>query len=770
MPLLPDVFDAAAHAALSNLEVALDLAARGFAVFPCRPDGPEAKRPYPGIPWRQASSTDPRRIGSWWQMHPDAVPALDIAKTDLIVIDLDGDAGFADWATLAGGRDPDGPFVDTPSGGRHLYFRRDGWHHGNGRGSLPPKGKKEGIDVRGSGGYVIAPGATMLDGRRYEPDGDPLGDAPAIPAWLREVLSAKEHAPQKMTIAETDSHSTTSLQKVQTTIASDDRKRAYGEEALTREVAALASTFAGGRNEALNRAAFALGQLVAGGCLDEGRVRQALTGACEDNGLRKDDGPRQVNATITSGLRAGARDPRGPPEKADDLGAHGATIAARLLERDDRTILDTTTGEILPTRLDASEADGELPEALTRVPGILGEITDWICDTARRPQRALALGAALTILGTACGRHLAGPTNSGTHLYVIGLAPTGAGKDHALQQISEALRAANMPQHIGPSQFISMPAVINFLYRAPLALCAMDEFGSFMKRINGKRASGFEGAISGVLRTAWGTSFRPLTTPEWAGRASETIVAPALSIYGASTPEEFYGALDGADMSNGVLNRLLVIETRSRPEDRDPLRDPFDVPARVSDGIREVYTRMGPLIAGQLNRPDSRPDVHRMPWGPRADAAYRALVDSINRRCDGDAMAQAFYARTAEMAVRMATIRAAGIYPRGPELDEESMQWGAELALWSAKVMARGAMDHVSESENQSAAQLVRRTIREAGTITRRDLFRRIRGRIKQRDLEEILKALGEAGEIESPVPETPPSGGKAVKKYTFLG
>lgn len=39
-------------------------------------------------------------------------------------------------------------------------------------------------------------------------------------------------------------------------------------------------------------------------------------------------------------------------------------------------------------------------------------------------------------------------------------------------------------------------------------------------------------------------------------------------------------------------------------------------------------------------------------------------------------MAQAFYARTAEMAVRMATIRAAGIYPHSPKLDEESMLWG----------------------------------------------------------------------------------------------
>ena len=66
--------------------------------------------------------------------------------------------------------------------GQHSYFRQWG-SHGNGMGNLP-----EGIYVRGYGGYVIAPGATFIDGRRYEPLEGHFLDAKAAPVWRVEIL------------------------------------------------------------------------------------------------------------------------------------------------------------------------------------------------------------------------------------------------------------------------------------------------------------------------------------------------------------------------------------------------------------------------------------------------------------------------------------------------------------------------------------------------------------------------------------------------------
>jgi len=45
-------------------------------------------------------------------------------------------------------------------------------------------------------------------------------------------------------------------------------------------------------------------------------------------------------------------------------------------------------------------ADSDPLEAYTHCPGLVGDIVDFITDTARRPNRVLALGAAVTVVGT----------------------------------------------------------------------------------------------------------------------------------------------------------------------------------------------------------------------------------------------------------------------------------------------------------------------------------------------------------------------------------
>src|SRR5262249_13147243 len=125
-----------------------------------------------------------------------------------------------------------------------------------------------------------------------------------------------------------------------------------------------------------------------------------------------------------------------------------------------------------PTTTPAVKADPLV--ALTIVPGVLGDIIDWVVATARRPNRVLALGAAVTGVGTWTRRRVAGPPRPATHLYVIPVGPTGSGKQHLLEATMALMWAADAHGHIGPGEFISMPAVLNFIARKPLALCLQD--------------------------------------------------------------------------------------------------------------------------------------------------------------------------------------------------------------------------------------------------------------------------------------------------------
>src|SRR5262249_33578075 len=153
------------------------------------------------------------------------------------------------------------------------------------------------------------------------------------------------------------------------------------------------------------------------------------------------------------------------------------------------------------------EAANDL-EKLTYVPGLVGDITDWIVTGARRPNRVMALGVAVVVVGTIIGRLIQGPTGSGTHLYIINLAPTGNGKDWPLQCGATLMTAAGLAHLIGPDEFASSPGFWNRLKRNPHLICFVDELGNELKNINDQSGNGWVYKIIGTLKkcyNAWST-------------------------------------------------------------------------------------------------------------------------------------------------------------------------------------------------------------------------------------------------------------------------
>ncbi|MFH1885422.1 MAG: hypothetical protein ABIM40_01885 [Pseudomonadota bacterium] len=88
------------------------------------------------------------------------------------------------------------------------------------------------------------------------------------------------------------------------------RTSAYGQAALDQELEAVRTAPEGTRNETLNKAAFALGQLIAGGEIDRAEVEAELISAAIEVGLGEDE----TRKTIRSGMQAGAREPRIAPD------------------------------------------------------------------------------------------------------------------------------------------------------------------------------------------------------------------------------------------------------------------------------------------------------------------------------------------------------------------------------------------------------------------------------------------------------------------------
>ena len=154
---------------LAEIDIRKHLISRGdrlYLVF--KPDAPGDKAPL-GVSWREASSNDPAIIKSWWRRNPHALVAIDCGKSSLVVIDADRHGAIDGVALLKELMGSDltvfgCPIVKTARDGLHLYFAQpESEKFGNRRGALPA-----GIDVRGQGGYVIAPGSRRINGASWE--------------------------------------------------------------------------------------------------------------------------------------------------------------------------------------------------------------------------------------------------------------------------------------------------------------------------------------------------------------------------------------------------------------------------------------------------------------------------------------------------------------------------------------------------------------------------------------------------------------------------
>ena len=147
-------------------EAALFYAQQGLAVFPLKP---RSKQPATNTGFK-AATTDPDRIAEWWDQHPDSNVGIATGKVSggLVVIDLDidedkGKNGYEvlkDWQREHGALQ-ETAMVITGRGGYHYYYRDSGtWRNRT--------GLYEGVDIRGDGGYVVAPPSVHENGRRYE--------------------------------------------------------------------------------------------------------------------------------------------------------------------------------------------------------------------------------------------------------------------------------------------------------------------------------------------------------------------------------------------------------------------------------------------------------------------------------------------------------------------------------------------------------------------------------------------------------------------------
>lgn len=271
---------------------AVELANIGLAVFPVR-----RGRKEPALrDWQARATTDAVEVTRLFRGGTFNIGIATGTRSGGFVLDIDRKEvdGLTTLAELEDrhGELPETWMVQTPSGGRHLWFASPPDRSVRNRAGFAPA-----LDIRGDGGFVVGPPSVVGNGHyrwSVPPNCQGLAEAPQ---WLLDLAAPPRPPPSQ-------------ARSTGLSAAGKGGLARYVAAAVVGEVQKVEAAPPGRRNQTLFQAAANLGELVGAGVLRSELVEISLSIAAEACGLTHDDGRQAVASTIASGMRRGMANPR----------------------------------------------------------------------------------------------------------------------------------------------------------------------------------------------------------------------------------------------------------------------------------------------------------------------------------------------------------------------------------------------------------------------------------------------------------------------------
>jgi hypothetical protein len=533
---------------------------------------------------------------------------------------------------------------------------------------------------------------------------------------------------------------------------------AYVRSAVQAELDSLASTTEGDRNNTLNEAAFAFGQFVGAGALDQSGAESALLTVARQVGL----GDKESRSTIKSGMRAGKEEPR-------DL-SHVGRAAKKAKEAKNGSTIPSEGGLISLNSLFSQPvgAEDDVPVVIRDWPsppddsawhGPAGKLARAICEHTEADEIGILVQ---TLVGWAnlARRQAFFQVNSTRHylnLFACTTGPTALGRKGTAWDIVLSVLSPCDPEwalHSVKGGLTSGEGLIWEVRDEIWKKEAVREKGQPVRYeevmvdggISDKRLMAVEtefggtlkiltregNTLSAVIRQCWDNGILRTITKNNPARATDAHV----SIVAHITEQEVSRFLSANDAANGFANRFLwvaVRQTRFHP-------DGAPIPAHA---ILEAQTHL--QAAAEFASAESR----RLERDAGAAALWRSVYRDLCRGKSG--LLGAILGRAVPQVMRLACIYALMDF----KVSVERCHLEAALALWaycerSAAYIFGDALgdrdaDHLLSVLRSSPLGLSQSQISS-------DVFRRHKTR------EEIARTLGrllEAGRVYSETVQT---------------
>lgn len=403
---------------------------------------------------------------------------------------------------------------------------------------------------------------------------------------------------------------------------------------------------------------------------------------------------------------------------------------------------------------------GPFPQHLLSVPGFISDVIAFNLATAQRPQPVLALAAAICLQAVLAARKVRDERGNRTNLYCVGIAPSGAGKDHARKINKNVLFQSGLNDHEGNEDLASDAGLIAAVENEPAILFQIDEFGRFLRTIGDpKKAPHLFNVLTALMKlySSADTVFRGKAYAE--KKKNKVVDQPCVSMYGTTVPDHFFESLTAESLADGFIARLLVFEAQQTPPRQRVVYQ--DVPEPILEAAR-WWGEFKP--GGNLRTEHPQPIV--VPMTDEGGQVFDDLADMVDVELDRpDESGRSLWARVEEKACRLALIYACSVNREAPAIDEDAARWACDLSTYLTRRMLFVCHEWVAEGLFDARQKRVLRIIRRAGgSLSRSELCRKTQS-LTQRERQEVIDNLLETGQL---VRSDVPTGGRRRATYAL--
>jgi hypothetical protein len=396
------------------------------------------------------------------------------------------------------------------------------------------------------------------------------------------------------------------------------------------------------------------------------------------------------------------------------------------------------------------------------LPGLIGDIVKHNLETAYYPLPELALAGAIALMSTILGGKVSfGGARS--NLYVMALAPSGAGKDHSRKLNRKILRLAGHGEICGPERIGSHAGIISALAENWRTLFQIDEIGRMLATVSNASMNPHLYNITTVLMQVYSSADDVWQGDAYGDRKKvKTLAYPHCVVYGSSIPDGFWESISKDNLTNGLIGRFLIFENPDYVDYQAAKH--AEIPDSIIERAKswlDLDTHGGNLMGSTESDGAHAQQVRADEQS--ADRLHQHAMEISQKRKQEEHTSAAVWSRHAEKTNKLALLFACSRWSPGdpwPTIRIEDADIAIRLNNWLTRRMLERAGMWVSENQNEKDTLKVLRLIQAKPGITSTELGRKLRW-LKARDKREILNSLHESGEI---VSEAVNSGGGRPK------